>query len=341
MTDRQPAFTSDLAVVYLARFAEGAGPVAKFVESYRRHPAGTAHDLIVIRKGFPEDPAEQNAILAPLLANAISVSDEGFDITTYAQAAAQLPHEHVFFLNTFSEIAADDWLRHLHSAFADPEVGVAGSTGSYESLHSNMRRLKSGLFLAQRRFLPSPALMGRAFQTVRRLLPTRISKFLVARIISHFSSTTRRTTHGNFQNDAFEAFWIRETKAEGTYDYLHAIPKFPNPHIRTNAFMMKRQLFLDVLPKAITTKKESYLFESGPDSLTQQVLRRGKKVVVVGRDARAYNVSDWPTSGTFRLGDQSNLLVHDNQTRAFEALNSSGKRAFAEMTWNEDGSRSI
>src|SRR4051812_3999235 len=104
MTDGPASFTSDLAVVYLARFAEGARPVSTFIESYRRHPAGTAHDLIIVRKGFPEGATDQNDILAPFLANAISISDDGFDITAYAQAAAQLPHDYVVFLNTFSEV---------------------------------------------------------------------------------------------------------------------------------------------------------------------------------------------------------------------------------------------
>lgn len=341
MSDAQSPFASDLAVVYLARFAEGARPIAKFVESYIRHPAGIAHDLVVVRKGFPSGSTEQDDLLAACRPHAITISDDGFDITAYAQAAAQLPHDYVVFLNTFSEIVADDWLLHLRTALADPSIGIAGATGSYESLHSSMKRLKKGLYLTQKQFLPSPARMRRAFQFVRKLLPREVSKRLVARIISHFAVAANKVSDDNFSDADFEAFWVRETRNDGTYDYLHAIPKFPNPHLRSNAFLMRRQLFLDVLPPSITTKTESYLFESGTDGLSQQVLSRGLKMVVVGRGGTIYDVEYWPESGTFRLGDQPNLLVHDNQTRAYDELNSSGKRAFADMTWNEDGSRSL
>jgi hypothetical protein len=54
------AFTSDLAVVYLARFAQGPKPVANFIESYNRYATGIDHDRVVIRKGFSGDNTEQD-----------------------------------------------------------------------------------------------------------------------------------------------------------------------------------------------------------------------------------------------------------------------------------------
>jgi hypothetical protein len=100
--------------------------------------------------------------------------------------------------------------------------------------------------------------------------------------------------------------------------------------------MMERQIFVDTLPSLIETKNDSYLFESGPDSLTQQVLRRGLRVVVVGKDGSIYEMDQWAESGTFRLGSQHNLLVKDNQTRAFEAMNVAEQSAFATMAWGEE-----
>lgn len=335
MTEQQPTIGSDLAIVYLARFAEGPKPMAAFVESCRRHDAGIAHDRVVIRKGFSGANTAQDKIVAPFFATAISVSDDGFDITAYAEAAAYLPHKYLVFLNTFSEIVADDWLLKLRSAFDDPAVGIAGATGSYESLHSSMKRFRKGMFLTQKQFLPSRAGLRGIFQFVRKLLPKQIAKRLVAKVISYFAVRATLPQRGPSSDIEFETFWAGETKAGGTYDYLSAIPPFPNPHIRTNAFMMERQVFLDALPPSMTTKQESYLFESGPDGLTQQVLRRGKTVVIVGRDGRCYGIDQWAQSGVFRQNDQRNLLVHDNQTRAFEDLNGKEKRAFAEMTWGK------
>jgi hypothetical protein len=336
MTEQQPTINNDLAIVYLARFTEGPKPMAAFVESCRRHDAGIAHDRVVVRKGFSGANTAQDKIVGPFFATAISVSDDGFDITAYAEAAAQLPHKYLVFLNTFSEIRSDDWLLKLRSAFDDPIVGIAGATGSYESLYSSMKRFRRGMFLTQKQLLGSQqAGLRRAFQIFRRALPKQISKRLVAKIISHFAVRATRAERGPGTDHAFESVWVQETQPGGIYDYLNGIPEYPNPHIRTNAFMMERQVFLEALPQSITTKKESYLFESGPAGLTQQVLRRGKTVMVVGCDGQAYGVDEWANSGTFRQGDQGNLLVHDNQTRAFEDLNSEEKRAFAEMTWGK------
>lgn len=336
MTEADHSAGHDVAVVYLARYQEGPQPMAAFVESCGQHPAGIAHDRVVIRKGFSGTSSPQHKIVDAFFSRSVSVSDNGFDITAYAEAAAQLPHRYLVFLNTFSEVRSDDWLRKLRAAFENPAVGIAGATGSYESLYSSMKQLRKGMFLTQKKLLdPQQAGLRRVFQMFRKALPQRLSRRMVAKIISHFAVRAHRADAGSAADREFETVWLQETQPDGVYEYLNGIPEYPNPHIRTNAFMIERQLFLDTLPAPITTKKQSYLFESGPDGLTPQMLRRGKTVVVVGDDANVYGVEQWYRSGTFRLGNQRNLLVHDNQTRAFEALNSEEKRTFAEMTWGK------
>jgi hypothetical protein len=330
MAEPASTFTSDLAVVYLARFAEGPKPIANFVESYNRHEAGIVHDRVVIRKGFSEQNTAQDEILISLFPNVISVSDDGFDITAFASAAAQLSHKHVVFLNTFSEIVSDRWLAKLRSGLSDIGTGLAGATGSYESLHSSMKQYNRGLF--NTRFLPSPGGMRRLSRVVRKLVPRRLVDQLVAAAVAYSARSTHAEKQG-VSNDEFEAFWERETRQGGLFDYLHAIPLYPNAHVRTNAFIIERQTFLETLPTSLATKQEAYLYESGPDSLTQKVLRRGEPVRIVGCNGQSYDIDQWPKSGTFRLGEQHNLLVQDNQTRLFQSLNEAEKRAFVEMTW--------
>jgi hypothetical protein len=339
MAESPSTFTNELAVVYLARFAEGPRPVATFIASYQRHRAGVAHDSVVIRKGFPDGKTAQDKILEPAFANAISISDDGFDINAYAEAAARLPHKYVVFLNTFSEIASDDWLQKLRSALSDSAVGIAGATGSYESLHGSMKRVNKGWWLFQNRILPSPTGVRRIFRTIRKLLPKRFVREAQTRIISYFVASTAKPNYDRTLDDKFETFWQRELKAGGAYEFLNRIPGFPNIHIRTNAFMIERRIFLDTQPGTIKTKIDSYMFESGPDSLTQQILRLGLKVLVVGADGRSYDIDQWTASGTFRLGTQHNLLVKDNQTRAFEHMHRSSKLAYVGMTWG-DGQKS-
>ncbi|WP_022722447.1 hypothetical protein [Rhodopseudomonas sp. B29] len=326
-------FNNQLAVVYLARFAEGPKPLAAFIASYRKHPAGCAHDLVVVRKGFPDAPTPQDKQLAALNAHIISVSDDGFDINAYAAAAQKLPHQRVAFFNTFSEILADDWLRKLDAAMSRPGVGIAGATGSYESLHSSMRRVNEGWWRFRNHILPLPAAARRVFRTLRKLLPKALVQKLLTRIVTYFAAGIQSRDPDRVVDPEFEAYWAKELQPGGGHEFLNHIQDFPNVHIRTNGFVIDRRMFLDANPGAIVTKIDSYLFESGPDSLTRQVMRRGLEVVVVGADGNVYGVDQWPRSGTFRQGDQRNLLVSDNQTRAFGSMDGVAKTVYADLTW--------
>jgi hypothetical protein len=117
-----------------------------------------------------------------------------------------------------------------------------------------------------------------------------------------------------------------------------AFPRFPNPHLRLNAFCLTRELFTKcVADLKIKRKRGAFLFES---SVTKRIINAGKRVAVIGRDGRAYSPRWWPFSGTFRQGTQSNLLVADNVTRTYDQAELREKIRLAAMTWgnylNED-----
>lgn len=130
--------------------------------------------------------------------------------------------------------------------------------------------------------------------------------------------------------------------ATGSFESLRYInrlfPEYPNPHLRTNAFAMRREHALALLGSyAIATKLDAFFAESGPDGLTRRVFALGLTCLIVGGDGRGYAPPLWPSSETSRQGGQANLLVHDNYTRAYEAL---GARARTEVTFASWG-RSI
>lgn len=115
---------------------------------------------------------------------------------------------------------------------------------------------------------------------------------------------------------------------------LASFPAFPNAHLRSNAFMIDRELFRTITDGvAFESKSDAYLFESGPRSMTRKVLERGLEVLVVGRNGRGYAPRWWPSSGTFRQGAQGNLLVADNQTRAYDAMTWEEKLEFSQRAW--------
>ena len=126
-----------IAVLYLCRFANPPQASQKFLESLLRHPAGANFDLVYLLKGFPEGQSDP-ALTAmkdrlPCPASEVRVSDEFYMINALFEGAAQVPHQYIFPLSSWSVILADNWLAPFAFAFERvPGCVVAGATGSYD-----------------------------------------------------------------------------------------------------------------------------------------------------------------------------------------------------------------
>lgn len=105
---------------------------------------------------------------------------------------------------------------------------------------------------------------------------------------------------------------------------------FPNPHIRTNAFMVRREVFLMMNPGRLDTKFRAYLFENGRKGITAFYRKKGLKTLVVDKNGHTYAPAGWKKSRTFWNGEQENLLVSDNQTRLYTEASIEDKK---QMTW--------
>lgn len=128
--------------------------------------------------------------------------------------------------------------------------------------------------------------------------------------------------------------------ATGSFESLALLdphfPRFPNVHVRSNAFMIPRDLAAKILPVfTIREKKDTYFAENGPDGITRRIFSMGLMAIVVGRNGRGYAPAEWPRSHTFRQGTQSNLMLHDNVTRAYESMPWSEKRIFSQRSWGD------
>lgn len=239
-----------VAVVHLVRRGNPGEYFLDFCRSYKAHAAGMSHDLLVILKGFHTTDPREVPDVGSLLPHArlMPVSDDGFDINAYRNAASTLPHDYVCFLNSHSMIEADNWLKSLYSAFANHiDTGVAGATGNWE-----------------------------------RLGPDQL---------------------------------------------------FPNIHIRTNGFLIRRDVFLSLDFGPLATKRDCNQFEAGPDSLTRQLMRRELVARVVDSNGAAFVPAEWPVSRTFRSGRQENLLISDNRTRKYTRSLFRRRRKLATESW--------
>ncbi|HEV3319588.1 MAG TPA: hypothetical protein VG053_07650 [Solirubrobacteraceae bacterium] len=273
-----------LGVVHLVWAPLGPEPVRSFVRSYRAHPPGIAHELVIVLNGAPGDAREARsradatltreglaAELAGIEHRLIVLEEPVLDLAAYGLAARALNHPRLCFLNSYSVILADGWLAILAGALDDPGTGLVGTTASWESQSRWVR--------------------GRA-----RYWPYQLARLRSAR-----------------------------------RDY----PRYPNPHIRTTAFMIERAILLAMNLDAAHDKRDTYLLESGRRSITRQVLERALRAVVVGRDGRVYGVKDWAASRTYRSGEQDNLLVADRRTADWQSASPRLRRRLSRDAWGE------
>ena len=332
-----------IAVVYLARSADGSvSDFEPFITSYRQHDAGIPHDLIIVRKGLHQRPGSQAALTEMLNGiphRAVDVLDDGFDIQAYLKVTPYLRHDRVCFLNTFSQIAAGNWLRSLNTPLDRDDVGMTGATGSYESLFTSLFFLYKVVWLTSVQSIQYSPKIAEQF---REILSGQAGNWLGKRgsIWRQIKRELARPILGRpFDTDEIEAGfgmqWETLTRPGGPLFPFRDFRPFPNPHLRSNAFMISRQLLIDLDFKLDNTKSATNRFESGPDGLPTGLAHRGLSSVLVGADGVGYEVADWPKSVTFRLGDQANVLVTDNQTRGFAAMSKWQRALHVRMTWGD------
>ena len=93
---------------------------------------------------------------------------------------------------------------------------------------------------------------------------------------------------------------------------------FPNPHLRTTGFMINRKLFLSIKHKPLNTKFNAYLFESGRNGFTNQLIQKGFTPLLIDKNGNTFTLNNMHTSKTFWLKKQQDLMVADNQTEIYE-----------------------
>lgn len=114
-----------------------------------------------------------------------------------------------------------------------------------------------------------------------------------------------------------------------------AFPPFPNPHLRSNALLMRRELFLDFAQshKVPRSKRDALKLESGRAGFTVFLRKRGLEPLVAGADGGTYGPKYWINSGTFRAFGQHNLLVKDNQTTVYEVADHYQQAVLEMISW--------
>lgn len=116
---------------------------------------------------------------------------------------------------------------------------------------------------------------------------------------------------------------------------LRKFPKFPNPHIRTNVFLIGRDTFLSLDLGSIGSKQDTWQLESGGCSISRQIVARGGQLLVVNSLGQAFRPDGWAESGTFWQDGQQHLLASDRQTRVYQAANAAERQALTAEAWEK------
>lgn len=117
--------------------------------------------------------------------------------------------------------------------------------------------------------------------------------------------------------------------------FKHYFDPFPNYHLRTNGFMISRDVISKIHYKTLQNKMDAHRFESGKKSLTKQILQMKLNILVVGKNGVGYTMEDWCRSDTFRQGEQNNLLIADNQTNAYLHADPELKDLLSHLAWGD------
>jgi hypothetical protein len=136
-----------VCVVHLIRAKNGTAPLQRFLESYDRNPGGVEHDLLFILKGFhnKELPTPYRDLLARYPHQKLFVADNGFDVIPYMMTASTYEHRYFCFLNSFSILLDEDWLKKMYAYVTREGVGIVGATGSYQSMYTDMITIFEGV----------------------------------------------------------------------------------------------------------------------------------------------------------------------------------------------------
>lgn len=156
-----------------------------------------------------------------------------------------------------------------------------------------------------------------------------------------------RSGFSQFKNESSKSIFKNPRNFKAALSKWLHFGRFKGPHLRTNAFFIRRNLFLSLTYHDLHFKvfvpnfrKESKLktlyFEHGSKNMTYQVNERGMKAVVIDKYGNVYEKEDWMKAKTLWISEQENLLIQDNQTLKYELGSEDERKQLTYWAWGID-----
>lgn len=142
----------------------------------------------------------------------------------------------------------------------------------------------------------------------------------------------------NFDNSFYRSYEDNYFKAIFKIIYFFfTIPRYPNPHLRINAFLIKSKDYLEFIEnKKISLKIQSLALESGYNGFTNFFRKKGYKIKILNRFGKLFDLDNGFLSKTFASYNQEGLIISDKQTRSYDKLNLYKKLKKTKQTWGND-----
>ena len=287
---------SEICVVHLVRAHNGIVPLRNFLESYKLNPGGIEHDLVILFKGFENEG---------------QLKDYRLELESFNYLELHVP-DIGFDINVYFEVLRS--FEYKYYCFLNSFsviLDVRWLIKMYQCV------INDGV-----------GMVGATGSYQSLYLEYSQWKLVIKKAIPESKYPRLRM------------FWIG--RLDWTLRYLIQncrfmphFPSFPNHHIRSNTFMLSREVMLKINCPNIRSKIDAYKCESGKKSITRQVEMLGKAVLVVGKDGQGYEKNDWWKSNTFWCSNQENLLVSDNQTRMYLNSDLKTKYYYSNSAWGQ------
>ena len=166
----------------------------------------------------------------------------------------------------------------------------------------------------------------------------RVSKLLNSEYVLYLGSSIVIRS-ANWLRHHYSAFKqdekVQLVGAMGSWGFAYTTRSFPNYHIRTCSFMMRREFFLEYAStqKFPVTKEDTYEMEHGEDSLTMFPLNKGYKAVVVNSDGQVFEPDDWDVSDTFRTRNPWKSMFSDKQSMSYYLVKNDERDYLEKAAW--------
>lgn len=148
-----------------------------------------------------------------------------------------------------------------------------------------------------------------------------------------YESITSSWFKGNFSNNFLYSI---------IYGFLNLknFPLYPNPHLRSNCFMISAKNYKNlILNQKFKYKKiGTWLNESGRNGMTKQAKKLKMQVFVVNSDGKKFEVSNWIFSKTYAMDNQDKLIISDKFSRVYEKGSNIEKKKITKNIWQIDKS---